>query len=300
MRHITITGSLGSGKTLMSSILKEKTGMEIESVGGILRKMAQDQGMSTNEFNKYMEEHPELDHELDSFVKEQGLSTIPKIFDSRLAWNFIPQSFKVYLYVKDDIAAKRVYNDNVRINEIHESEIDAQLHIAERRKSEILRYKTQYDIDLDKLTNYNLVIDTSHSAPEEIANIIIKNYKKDSSTQNDIWISPHTLLPTQGIRNHSLPKIEFISPFFSGDEDYVDNLVKVVFDNNQFYIYDGHKRVLHAIKSKKTFLPCLLINPTNNSKLPNGQFVKDYIHDNFSQKYYDDWNEFVGYLTELS
>ena len=293
MQHITITGSLGSGKSHVSSIIKEATGMEIESIGSLLRKMAQNHGMSTIEFNKYMEEHPELDHELDSFVKEQGLSSIPKIFDSRLAWNFIPQSFKVYLYVEDDIAAKRVFHDNKRVNEKYENRDEAQFHIAERRKSEILRYKKQYDLDLDALTNYNLVIDTSHSTPEEIASLIIENYKKDKSTQNDIWVSPRTLLPTQEVKNY---QIDAISHYFSNDEDYLDNPVKVVFDNNQFYIYDGHKRVLHAIKSRKTLLPCLLINPTNNCKLFNGQSVKDFIADKSFQEYYSHWNEFVDSL----
>ena len=297
MRHITITGSLGSGKSRVSSILKEVTGMEIESVGSLLRKMAQNHGMSTNEFNKYMEVHPELDHELDSFVKEQGLSSIPKIFDSRLAWNFIPQSFKVYLYVKDDIAAKRVFHDDKRVNEKYENKDEAQFHIAERRKSEILRYNTQYGLDLDKLTNYNLVIDTSHSTPEEIANLIIENYKKDNPTQNDIWISPRTLLPTQGIGTYTSSQIDALSSFFSKDEDYLNNPIKVVFDNNQFYIYDGHKCVLHAVKSKKTLLPCLLINPTNSSKLPNEQSVKDFIADSSTQEY-DAWDAFLNGITE--
>ena len=185
MEHITITGSLGSGKSLVSSILKGKLGIEIESVGSLLRKMAQNYGMSTNEFNKYLEEHPEFDHELDSFVKEQGLSPVPKIFDSRLAWHFIPQSFKVYLYVKDEIAAKRVYGDTMRVNEKYESEDDALFRIKERRKSEVLRFKTQYNIDLDDLANYDLIIDTSYSTPENIANTIIEKYQKNSLNRKD-------------------------------------------------------------------------------------------------------------------
>jgi cytidylate kinase len=178
MKHITITGSLGSGKSVVSSILKEKLGMEIESIGSLLRKMAQNQGMTTNEFNKYIEDHPEFDHELDSFVAEQGLSAVPKIFDSRLAWHFIPQSFKVYLYVADEMAAQRVYHDKNRLNETYKSEADALSLIIERRKSEILRFKTQYNVDLEDLTNYNLVIDTGHSTPEEIADRIIDHYRK--------------------------------------------------------------------------------------------------------------------------
>ena len=298
MKHITITGSLGSGKSVVSSILKEKLGIDIESVGSLLRKMAQNYGMSTNEFNKYMEEHPEFDHELDFFVKEQGLSSIPKIFDSRLAWHFIPQSFKVYLYVKDEIAAKRVYKDKERVNEKYINEEDALFHITERRKSEILRFKTQYNIDLDDFTNYNIIIDTSYSTPEEISNIIIENYRQSISSQNDVWISPYTLLPTQSIRSHSLGKVGNISPLFLSIENYKKEPPVILFHNNHFYIFDGHKRTLNAIKNEIMLIPCLLINPTVNYNLPNGQLVQDYINDNFFQEYYLDWNDIVEYLTK--
>ncbi len=296
MKHITITGSLGSGKSVVSSILKEKLGLEIESIGSLLRKMAQNYGMSTNEFNKYMEEHPEFDHELDSFVKDQGLSSTAKIFDSRLAWHFIPQSFKIYLYVKDEIAAKRIYSDKERFNEEYNTENDALYHISERRKSEILRFRTQYNINLDDFDNYNLIIDTSHSTPDVITNIIIENYKKNSPNQNDIWISPYTLTPTQEIREHSLNKIESVSPFFSKIENYIEDPILIIFFNDHFYIFDGHKRTLNAIKNRISLIPCLLINPTAKHILPNGQSIDSYINDNFSQGYQHDWNDLVDYI----
>ena len=263
MKHITITGSLGSGKSVVSSILKNKLKIEIESVGSLLRQMAYNYGMSTSEFNKYMEEHPELDHELDSFVKEQGQNPIPKIFDSRLAWHFIPQSYKVYLYVKDEIAAKRVYRDKERVNEEYEGEDEALYHITERRKSEILRFKTQYNIDLDDFTNYNLIIDTSYSTPEDIANIIIQNYQKNSSDQNDIWISPYTLIPAQITIIQSLGKIENSGDSFSQEGNDTKEPVIIFFKNNLFYVVDGQKQVLNAIQNKTTLIPCVLVQPTN-------------------------------------
>ena len=279
MKHITITGSLGSGKSVVSAILKERLGIEIESIGSILRKMAQNYGMSTTEFNKYIEEHPEVDHELDAFVREQGLSSVPKIFDSRLAWHFVPQSFKIYLFVKDEIAAGRVYGDDKRVNEKYASKDDALFQISERRKSEIFRFKTQYNVDLDNFTNYNLVIDTSHSTPEDIAGVIIENY------QNDVWVSPLTLLPTK------LSEAEGDASLFTKKEDFVDAPVSAFFDSNNFYIFDGHKRVLSAIKNKITLMPCSLINPAGETKLPGGQSVKEYIADRFSDALYSKWKK---------
>jgi len=285
MKHITITGSLGSGKSVVSAILKERLGIEIESIGSILRKMAQNYGMSTTEFNKYIEEHPEVDHELDAFVREQGLSTVPKIFDSRLAWHFVPQSFKIYLFVKDEIAAGRVYSDDKRVNEKYASKDDAQFQISERRKSEIFRFKTQYNVDLDNFTNYNLVIDTSHSTPEDIANAIIENYQKNASGQNDIWLSPHTLLPTK------LSEMENGFALFTKKEDFINAPVSAFFDSNNFYIFDGHKRVLSALKNKITLISCSLLNPAGETELPGGQPVKEYIAGYFSDALYSNWKK---------
>lgn len=291
MRHITITGSLGSGKSVVSSILKERLGFEVESIGSLLRKMAQDYGMSTNDFNKHMETHPEFDHELDDFVKNQGLSAVPKIFDSRLAWHFIPQSFKVYLYVKDEIAAARVYHDSERINEEYNDVEAAQLNISQRRSSEVHRFKMQYDVNLEDFFNYDLIVDTSYSTPIEIADIIIAAYKKESVSKREVWLSPYILNPTQGMKKDSLDKV--ISPSFDKIEDYVASPISVIACDDKFFIYDGHKRVLSSIMDHISLLPCELINVNGDDLLPIAQSARDYVKHNFNSEIYCDWNDFV-------
>lgn len=295
MKHITITGSLGSGKSVVSSILKEHLNFEVESIGSLLRKMAQNYGMTTNDFNKYMETHPEFDHELDNFVKKAGQNPNPKIFDSRLAWHFIPQSFKVYLYVKDEIAAERVYKDGRRINEKYENIETALYNIIQRRRSEVHRFKAQYNIDLENFSNYDLIVDTSYSPPSTIANIIITNYKNNSSLDK-IWLSPYTLIPTQNIRNHSIEKVQSINNRFKEPEKYLIDPIKVIVFNNKFYIYDGHKRVLNSIMNQISLLPCKLINFKNDDILPFGQTIQDYLQDNFKEEATYDWNDFIAYL----
>ncbi len=298
MKHITITGSLGSGKSVVSSILKEKLGFDIESAGSLQRKMAQDYGMSIIEFNKYMETHPEFDHELDDFVKKQGLRNTPMIFDSRLAWYFIPQSLKIYLYVNDEIAAKRVFNDSNRINEKYNNVEVAKQKIIQRRNSEVLRFKNQYKVNLEDFRNYDLIIDTSYSTPIEIVNIIIDLYKRDKSQNNELWLSPYTLNPTQSIRNHSFDKIDSISPYFNKISDYIDNPIEVVVLNGDFYIIDGHKRVLLSIMKYISLLPCKLINLDRKDVLPFNQEVADYIKDNCTHNVICDWKDIINYINE--
>lgn len=178
MKHITITGSLGSGKSVVSALLNESLGYPIISVGGILRKMAQEHNMDTTEFNQYMEQHPELDNELDNRVIALGQEESPKIFDSRLAWHFIPNSFKVALLVDDSIAAQRIFQDNKRANEAYTTPGETLEKIRARRQSEITRYKQLYQVDLEQQTNYDLIIDTGNLTPQEVALQILQAYRQ--------------------------------------------------------------------------------------------------------------------------
>ncbi|MEI7594949.1 MAG: cytidylate kinase family protein [Bacteroidota bacterium] len=193
---ITVTGDLGSGKSSVCKILKDKLVYEVISVGGIQRKIAEKYNMDATQFNIYMETHPELDIECDNMVAELGKQEKPIIFDSRLAWNFVPNSFKIYLAVDIDTSAKRVYADKQRISEAYNDVDLAKQKIIQRRASEELRFKTQYNVLLSDYNNYDLVVDTSIATPEQIAEVILncfKNYQEGESF-NHFWISPKSII----------------------------------------------------------------------------------------------------------
>ena len=50
--------------------------------------------------------------------------------------------------------------------------------LKERRESEKLRYKAFYHVDITDMSNYDCVIDTTDKTPEEVAELIIKNYRQ--------------------------------------------------------------------------------------------------------------------------
>ena len=62
-----------------------------------MRACAQDHGMDIYEFGKYIKDHPEVDHEIDQRIVSYGQNTNGFVFESRLAWHWIPDSFKVIL-----------------------------------------------------------------------------------------------------------------------------------------------------------------------------------------------------------
>ena len=62
---ISLAGDLGSGKSTVSDVLISRLGAEYYSTGAIVRSIAASKGMTVTELNKYMETHPEIDHEID-------------------------------------------------------------------------------------------------------------------------------------------------------------------------------------------------------------------------------------------
>jgi len=173
---ITITGDLGSGKSTVSKILLEKLNYEYIYTGKIQRDIANRYQMSTLELNKYAETHPEIDREIDATFKALNDST-DLIVDSRLAWFFIPNSFKVYLSTDIAVAAERIANDRQRKNEQYLSKEEAIRDITARKESENKRYMELYGADCSDLSNFDLIIDTSFITPIEVAEKIIDGYQ---------------------------------------------------------------------------------------------------------------------------
>ncbi|MCA9377831.1 hypothetical protein KC711_02855 [Candidatus Peregrinibacteria bacterium] len=63
----------------------------------MMRACAQDHGMDIYEFGEYIKDHPDVDHEIDQRIVAYGANTDGFVFESRLAWHWIPDSFKIVL-----------------------------------------------------------------------------------------------------------------------------------------------------------------------------------------------------------
>ena len=170
---ITITGDLGSGKSTVAKLLQERLNYDYIYTGKIQRMIADRYHMTTVELNKYAETHPEIDAEIDSTFKSLNAST-NLIVDSRMAWFFLPHSFKVYLKTDLPVAIERIYGDNLRINENYSSKEEATNQIIARKESENKRYMELYGADCTDLSKFDLVIDTSLLTPEQVVNRIIE------------------------------------------------------------------------------------------------------------------------------
>ncbi len=275
---ITISGELGGGKTVLGKLLCEKLDYKLVSVGSIQRELAEKHGMTTIEFNKYMETHPEIDHECDNKVVEYGESESNLVLDSRLAWHFVPSAFKIHLVVHLKIAASRIFNDTVRKNEKNTDLEDTINNIRIRKASECKRFKEQYNLDIDRLANYDLVVDSSYIDPEDLANFVIEHFNKMNADtpKPQIWLSPKNIFLFQSTRELSPENGDSVLNSIQENGYNVLEPIQVMRWENVFFLYDGYKRCSAAIATDLKLIPAILVNPDSDT-LPNGQSVEQYI-----------------------
>jgi len=278
---ISITGDLGSGKSTVSNLLCKRLGYDYIHTGKIQREIADRYNMTTLELNKYSETHPEIDEEIDSAIKSLNESA-NIIADSRLAWFFVPKSFKVFLKTNLIISAHRISDDNQRGNEKYSSKEEAASKIIARKASENKRYLELYGASYSDLSNFNLVIDTSFITPEKVAEIILAEYEMwlVSNECSKAFISPTNLYPTQSIHGQN--------------DDYDLNLPIIAVTINLFdYIFDGHKRTSAAIKNKIDLIPVAFKN--ENSCFSEGLTYKDAILRSIKPSLFREWEKFNSF-----
>lgn len=265
--HITITGNLGSGKSTICKILQDQYGFEIYSTGKVQREIAREMNITTLEMNQLMCSDRKYDTMIDDATARISRENRDKniIFDSRLAWHFVEQSFKVFLSVSLDVAADRVKNDDRGIEEKYSSVEEAKKLLAARAETEDKRYKDMYNLDYFNFSNYNLVIDSTCCTPEKISSIIMKEAKnfyeimkdnKEFTTENQkikkALISPSRLYKdtiTEADKHHLTELMKKYK-----DQDYIDNEILVKKDGDNFSILEGKDEVLAAILSNTPFV----------------------------------------------
>ena len=246
---ITITGDLGSGKSTVSAILCRELNYGYVYTGEIQRRIAARYHMTTTELNRYAETHPEIDEEIDGMFR--SLSNAENlIVDSRLAWFFIPNSFKVYLKTNLMVSAERITGDTRRQSETYASATEAARQIVIRKSSENKRYAALYGADCSNPNHFNLIIDTSFITPNKAADIILAACAagQPATLRNTVsWISPKNVYPTQS------------AALKCGEEtaEYDNRPVTLTQVGSFDYILDGHLQTSRALRNNVELIPAV-------------------------------------------
>ncbi|MGP6219823.1 (d)CMP kinase [Caldiplasma sukawensis] len=167
--RITISGHIGSGKSTVSSILSNLLGYKVYSGGYFFRKLGEDKNISIEDVNKLAENDPKLDHELNNMIKEFMEKNDFIIVESRLSgfisWKFSIPAFRVFLDAPREVRMERVKQRDGK-------SFNPELFI-DREESENMRYKKYFQFDMDDLSIYDLIVDTTSGGPDQIAKKII-------------------------------------------------------------------------------------------------------------------------------
>ena len=182
-RIITIAGKPGSGKSSAAKNVAEQLSYTHYSSGDFFRSVANERGVSVTELNKIAETDPQIDIDVDE--KNRSLNNETElVVDSRTAFHWVPDSFKVYLDIDPDVAICRIMQDlavnadRQKSEEAYKDLEEAKERMVTRYDSENKRYQDLYQLDPSQHANYDLVIDTGipENNLEEVVQEIIDGY----------------------------------------------------------------------------------------------------------------------------
>ena len=82
---ITVSGPPGSGKSTLSKTIVDHFGLTLISSGDVFRTMAEEVGVSLEEFGKIAESDPDIDKEIDRRQMELSKQVGDFLFEGRLS-----------------------------------------------------------------------------------------------------------------------------------------------------------------------------------------------------------------------
>jgi len=179
---ISVSGKPGSGKSTVAKRLAEELGYEYFYVGRMLRQAAKEKGMTLAELLKFGENDFSIEKEYDEQIQKLGKSKEDAVVEGRMAFHLIPQSLKIFLDVRDEVGAQRIWHGLQGTQKDSRNEA-ADLHSEDevlqstrnRMASDLFRYKKNYGIeDVFDPGHYDLYLDVSDFDKEQEYQEVIK------------------------------------------------------------------------------------------------------------------------------
>jgi len=163
---VAISGLHGAGKTTAARALVRRFGLKYVSAGEVFRQLARGRGITLDEFSRYAERHPEIDRQIDSRTAEAAKRG-NVLIDARLAgWMAKGADIKILLYAPLKVRVQRIVGREARAYK------EVLRETAVRERSEARRFKRFYGIDVNDWSAFDLVLNTEHFSPREMARLL--------------------------------------------------------------------------------------------------------------------------------
>jgi cytidylate kinase len=166
--RITVSGLPGSGTTSLSRYLAERHGFMMISAGEVFRQLAKEHNMGLAAFGHLAESDPSYDKMIDTRQKEIAEKQDNIIVEGRLSGWMVPQAdLKIWLYAPIGCRIKRIATRDLVVDEETAKKLT-----LEREACEAIRYRSYYDIDINDLLIYHLVLDSERWSIEGLGTIV--------------------------------------------------------------------------------------------------------------------------------
>jgi len=163
---IAIGGLHGTGKSTCAKALAKKFNLRYVSAGEMFREIAREKGISIEELSKLSEIDKSIDLAIDERTKKEAEDGNVILEGQLTPWIVKNNALKIYIAApKKDRITRISKRDGVALEE-------AEKETLSREVSERKRYKEYYGIDVDDLSIYDLIIDTSLFSKEETIKIL--------------------------------------------------------------------------------------------------------------------------------
>jgi len=169
---LAISGLHGTGKSTIARKIAEKLGLAYYSTGNAFRDLADNMNLSLEDFSKYVEDHPNIDKDLDNKVVQvakKGNIVVESQLSGYLLENIA--NYKILLKCPLEIRVKRMAE---RDGTNYEKKLK---ETKLREKSELERFKILYNIDLGDEERakqvFDYILDTQYLSIDEVVNQIL-------------------------------------------------------------------------------------------------------------------------------
>ncbi len=170
MVTVTVGGLPGTGTSTLCGVLQERTGLRYVYAGRIFRDEARRRGMDLAAFGALCQQDPSVDQALDDrqvALLREGDVLLEGRLSGWLAHRDRVHALKVWVVCEEPERVRRLVDrDGGSVAEQAE-------RAAERERSEADRYRRYYGIDLADLAPYDLVLDSTHRLPGDLADEVL-------------------------------------------------------------------------------------------------------------------------------
>ena len=168
-RVVTIGGLHGTGKSSVADSIAQRFDLKRVSAGVIFRQLAQERGMTLEEFSRIAEGDLEIDKLIDGTQKEAAKKGNAIIDGQLAAWMAGEHAdLKILLTAPTEVRIKRIAERDGTDFEFAKRETIA------REGSEKARYMEYYKVDISDLSIYDMILNTGKYDLEGVTEIVAK------------------------------------------------------------------------------------------------------------------------------